>query len=248
MENEKVIRLKRFIPPKLRRILKKYISPVVKDYRYYEYIWRKEFFRKAFTALAFNGIDGDYLEFGCCGGITFSLAYHQSRRSGHSCKLWAFDSFSGLPPQAVPQDEHPSWIEGDMAIGINEFKKICMENHIPQSEYTIIPGYYDHSLALPISDELPTNICLAYIDCDLYSSTRTVLEFLMPRLKHGMIIAFDDYYCWSSTQVSGERKACSEFFNNNEQWILLPFVQYGWGGISFVVERRELEGATGFGY
>jgi len=70
----------------------------------------------------------------------------------------------------------------------------------------------------------------------------------MPRLKHGMILAFDDYYCWSKTQVSGERKACSEFFKNHEQWILLPFVQYGWGGMSFVVEHRELDGATGFGY
>ena len=75
------------------------------------------------------------------------------------------------------------------------------------------------------------------------------LEFLMPRLKHGMIIAFDDYYCWSSTQVSGERKASSEFFQDNEYWALLPFVQYGWGGMSFVVEDRKLEGsATGIVY
>ena len=240
--------MKRFLPPRLRRILKRHLSPIVKDYRYYEFIWRKDFFRKAFTALAFNKIDGDYFEFGCCGGITFSLAYNQSRRASHHCKLWALDSFSGLPPQTAAEDQHPCWVEGDMAIGIKEFKKICRENRIPQSEYNIIPGYYNKSLTQAQSDKLPANICLAYIDCDLYSSTRTVLEFLMPRLKHGMIIAFDDYYCWSSTQVSGERKACSEFFKGNEDWVLLPFVQYGWGGMSFVVENRELEGSTGIVY
>ena len=52
---------------------------------------------------------------------------------------------------------------------------------------------------------------MAYIDCNLYSSTVTVLEFLAPRLKHGMIVAFDDYFCWSPTQVSGERFALHEF-------------------------------------
>lgn len=242
------IRAKRFIHPKLRRFLKKYISPVIKDYYYYEYIWRKNFFQKAFTALSFNGISGDYVEFGCCGGITFGLAYKQSRKADHSCRLWAFDSFSGLPPQAVPQDEHPLWIEGDMAIGINEFKNICRENRIPNSEYNIIEGYYNQSLTQTQPDKLPNNICLAYIDCDLYSSTKTVLEFLMTRLKHGMIIAFDDYYCWSSTNVSGERKACSEFFKDNSKWMLLPYIQFGWGGMSFVIETKKLDGNLDIGY
>jgi hypothetical protein len=45
----------------------------------------------------------------------------------------------------------------------------------------------------------------------MYSSTRTVLSFLESRLKHGMIVAFDDYFCWSSTQISGERRAFVEF-------------------------------------
>jgi O-methyltransferase len=54
-------------------------------------------------------------------------------------------------------------------------------------------------------------VALACVDCDMYSSTRTVLSFLESRLKHGMIVAFDDYFCWSSTQISGERRAFVEF-------------------------------------
>jgi len=58
-----------------------------------ERLYRQEFFSNAFKALRFNGIDGDYAEFGSWGGLTFGLAYQESRRRGHSAKLWAFDSF-----------------------------------------------------------------------------------------------------------------------------------------------------------
>jgi hypothetical protein len=89
-------------------------------------------------------------------------------------------------------------------------------------------------------DDAPINIALAYIDCDLYSSTKVVLQFLMPRLKHGMIIAFDDYFCWSTTQISGERMAMIESFSNNSQWELVPYIPFGWHGQSFVVEDKSL--------
>jgi hypothetical protein len=68
------------------------------------------------------------------------------------------------------------------------------------------------------ADGEPTDIALAYVDSDLYSSTRTVLEFLRPRLKHGMVVAFDDYFCWSATQPSGERKALEEYRAGDDRW------------------------------
>jgi hypothetical protein len=90
--------------------------------------------------------------------------------------------------------------------------------------------------------DAPVNIALAFIDCDMYSSTKSVLRFLMPRLKHGMIIAFDDYFCWSATQVSGERRAMLEAFGRNEKWQLLPYMQFGYHGQSFVVEDKLILG------
>jgi len=227
-----------------------YVSPLLKDAHYREYQDRRIFFQRAFTALAFNGVDGDYAEFGCCGGMTFGLAYRYSRKQNYYPRLWAFDSFCGLPPQTVAEDEHPIWVQGTMAIEADEFVKICREKGIPRSQFTIVPGFYERTLAEPHGRDLPVNICLAYIDCDLYSSTKAVLQFIMPRLKHGMIIAFDDYYCWSSTQVSGERRACAEFFKDHPDWILVPFMPYGGGGggMSFVVESRKLSGSSGVCY
>ncbi|MCX5869803.1 MAG: hypothetical protein NTY00_04050 [Deltaproteobacteria bacterium] len=242
--------LRKYVPMRMRRMYRKYISPLLKDAHYYEFEGRRVFFHCAFRALAFNGIDGDYAEFGCCGAMTFGLAYRYSRRYQYHPHLWAVDSFCGLPPQTLSEDEHPIWVQGTMAIGEDEFVKICREKKIPHSEYTLVPGFYNKTLAEPHGQNLPANICLAYVDCDLYSSTKTVLQFLMPRLKHGMIIAFDDYYCWSATQISGERKACSEFFKDHPDWLLVPFMPFGGGGggMSFVVENRKLGGSSGAGF
>ena len=217
-------------------------SFLIRDDRYYESTHRKEFFWKAFKALSYNGITGDYAEFGCHKGSTFSMAYHASRRINYRCNMWAFDSFLGLPPKAVPEDEHPAWIEGSMSTTVDRFKLICRINRIRESDYKMVVGYYEDTIGIATAADpnLPNNIALAYLDCDLYSSTKTVLRFLSERLKHGMIIAFDDYYCWSNIAIAGNRKACLEFLSEDNRYNFLPFCQFGWHGMAFVVEDRKL--------
>jgi hypothetical protein len=208
---------------------------------WFELTCRKEFYRKAFYALCFNGIDGDYAEFGCHGGMTFFLAYQEVRRTRYPRILWGFDSFCGLPSQKTPEDAHPKWVEGAMHTDLDEFHFICKFNGIPLSDYRVVPGFYENTLKPDLTaTKLPINICLAYIDCDLYSSTISVLNFLSPRLKHGMIIALDDYFCWSNCQLSGEKRAIKELFKENENFRLEPYVQFGWHGMSFVVEDKKL--------
>ena len=133
------------------------------------------------------------------------------------CKLWSFDSFRGLPPQASPEDEHRVWVEGSMSTGLDEFRAICRRNGISDDHYITVPGYYEDTIAQEdkIGLPLPNDVALAYIDCDLYSSTKTVLRFLSSRMKHGMILALDDYYCYSPRTLSGKRLACLEFLLNN---------------------------------
>jgi len=201
---------------------------------------RHDFFNTAFKALSFNGIDGDYAEFGSHGALTFSQAYHEARRHKHTAQLWAFDSFQGLPAAMQEKDEHPKWVASEMATPIDEFHQLCKIRGINEKRYHLVPGFFNESLP-PLHDTgEPRNICLAYIDCDLYSSTMDVLTFLLPRLKHGMIIAFDDYHCWSEAQVSGERMAMLEVFSNSDRWHLLPYVNIGWHGASFIVEDKSL--------
>ena len=201
---------------------------------------RQEFFYNAFMALSVNGIDGHYVEFGCHGAMTFALAYHEAVRHQHKARLWAFDSFQGLPAPKDERDAHPIWVENEMSISLENFHERCASQRVPRDAYEVVPGYYDKTLPAISDSDAPRNIALAYIDCDLYSSTQDVLKFLLPRLKHGMIIAFDDYFCWSSTQVSGERLAMLEMFSGNKEWALIPYMQYGWHGLSFFVESKRL--------
>jgi hypothetical protein len=57
-------------------------------------------------------------------------------------------------------------------------------------------------------------------------------------MKHGMILAFDDYYCYSARTLSGERRACLEFLQADSRFHFSPFAQFGWHGMSFIVEDR----------
>jgi hypothetical protein len=205
-----------------------------------KYELKKQFFIRAFKLIHYNEIDGDYVEFGCHGAMTFRLAYDQIALRNLPIKMWAFDSFEGLPNQQEKEDYHPRWIEGSMNISLSQFRNTCTKHGIPEDQYETVQGYYEQSLQEPSENKLPNNICLAYIDCDLYSSTKTVLDFLSPRLKHGMLIAFDDYYWFSSTQLSGERRAMLEFFKNNPKWNLEPYMQYSFAGKCFIVEDKTL--------
>lgn len=200
---------------------------------------RYDFLRKAFVTLKYNGITGDYAEFGCCWATTFCMAYRILAKHPFDVgpfHLWAFDSFQGLPGSSCDKDYHPHWIEGNMATSLDEFQRLCSARGVPRSAYTTVPGFYEQSLDPAAPGPRPEKIRLAYIDCDLYSSTKAVLRFLMPKLQHGMILAFDDYYCYSSTMPSGERLAIAEEFASNPQWRLLPYYQFGWHGMSFIVE------------
>jgi hypothetical protein len=217
------------------------VGPWLFDVPRREVACRREFFYNAFKALRFNGIDGDYAEFGCSTATTFGLAWHEVWRCGHPARLWAFDSFQGLPPPSPgADDEHPEWVEGVMAISVEEFHAACARHGIPRDRYSIVPGFYEEALPALGSEAEPRNIALAYVDCGLYSSTKAVLDFLCPRLKHGMIVAFDDYFCWSPTQLAGERRAMLEATSADDRFEWLPYIQYGWHGQSFVLESAGL--------
>ena len=205
-----------------------------------EILGRRIFFQRVFRALDFNGIDGDYAEFGCWGAQTFRLAYAASRLTGANPRLWAFDSFEGLPVSADERDAHPVWQPGSLSVSEREFHELCALAGIQRTSYSTVVGFYNETLRDDALGPRPERISLAYIDCDLYSSTVSVLAFLEPRLRQGMVLAFDDYFCFGPEAASGERLAATEFFNSHGKWRLVPYIQFGWHGMSFMVEDRSL--------
>ena len=213
----------------------------------------RSFFLDAAMALTVNGITGDYVEFGSWGAKSLKLAHEALVVSTSMPRhLWAFDSFAGLPPAADERDVHPQWGAGgtgygwvsqpdqDGSGGIEAFRRQCDEMGIPRDAYTPVEGFFEDTLPPLGADGSPADIALAYIDCNTYSSTITVLEFLEPRLKHGMIVAFDDYHLWTSDDVSGQRRALHEFSAAHPEWHFAVFKEVYWGARSFVVENGAL--------
>ena len=179
---------------------------------------------------------------GSWGCNTLRHAFHTSSQWGGGRRLWAFASFEGLPPSEDPRDHHPVSVPGAGGGqgGVGEFDRACAAFGVPREAYTAVEGYFEDTLPPlgPAGD--PRDIALAYVDCNLYSSTVTVLGFLEQRLKPGMIVAFDDWYLWNpDSGVSGERVALDEFLGAHPEWHFHRFKDIHCGGVAFVVEHSE---------
>ena len=114
---------KRLVPRGLARIWTQAQSRLLLDKSSTDRANRETFFDLAFTALHYNGIDGDYAEFGCHGGYTFVQAYHFARRRKHPARLWGFDSFRGLPPPSGSKDRHPRFLQGEFSTSVDDFHR-----------------------------------------------------------------------------------------------------------------------------
>jgi len=56
-------------------------------------------------------------------------------------------------------------------------------------------------------------VAFLHLDADLYSSTRTVLDLVGPRLVAGSVVLFDEYFNYPGWQA-GEHRAWQEYVNH----------------------------------
>ena len=134
--------------------------------------------------------DGMVLEFGVYSGTTLRVI--AEARDGN--EVYGFDSWQGLPEAWRPNIAAGSFTAPEM----------------PEVEGAeLIAGWFDESLP-PFLDAHPGPVAMVHIDCDLYSSTKTVLDNVGPRLQPGTVIVFDEYWNYPGWQ-DHEHKAWQEF-------------------------------------
>jgi O-methyltransferase len=197
---------------------------------------RSDFFVKAFSAIAANGIDGPYLEFGVGRGQTMWLAWRASRSYRLDLHLWGFDSFVGLPPSGSAIDtSHPNWLPGEYANTEDSVRRNISALGVELEDVTFVPGFYNESLAPERRAGLPDRASFVYIDCDMYESTVDALDYVGDIARHGMLVGFDDWFLWSSTRSAGEKVAFDEFQARRPDLHFHPFHPIGWHGTSFYV-------------
>lgn len=118
---------------------------------------------------------GIIIECGVFHGRSLNLL---ARWTGRQCH--GFDSFEGLP-EAWSQQEPAG------AYSTNGMQPQQLPDNVELHQ-----GWFDISLPEFVS-RLDAPISLLHIDCDLYSSTQTVLKHFLPHLSAGSMIVFDDF-------------------------------------------------------
>ena len=185
-----------------------------------------------------------YMEFGILNGESIVDAVRQLRGGGLE-KVYGFDSFSGLPAHsqidANSSTSAPSFFEGNYkGLKLEEvMNSVTLSSRISRENLILTPGYFEVSLpnfnkAQISSASFPL---VFYIDCDLYSSTRDVLEFITDLVDDGSWILADDYWCYRGSPKHGQRKALEEWAENNPQLTLTPYANFRGFGRAFIVNK-----------
>lgn len=136
--------------------------------------------------------DGLLMEFGVWKGKTINFI---ADRVGDR-PVYGFDSFEGLP-----EDWHYHEKARAGAFAVSELPSV-------RANVTLVPGWYDETLE-SFLEQHAEPVAFLHIDCDLYSSTKTVFDALADRMRPGTVIHFDEYLNYPGWQ-HGEFKAWQE--------------------------------------
>lgn len=185
---------------------------------------------------------GTYLEFGVFNGDSMWDAHTALR--GFVSHYVGFDSFAGLPALNAEDEAGaslmPNWAEGTVRGGSRQqvFNHLVTKG-IPQNQLKLFEGYYEESLPKVDRDELtsmgPCHVCL--VDCDLYSSSKVVFDFIEPLLVEGTWLLLDDYFCYRGSPKYGQRRAFDEWLKKSRCGVTEWGGFRGWGKAFLVYER-----------
>jgi len=136
-------------------------------------------------------LDDDALicEFGVFQGTTINHIARLTSKIVHG-----FDSFEGLP-----ETWRPNFEKGRFRLPA-----------LPQvrANVRLYKGWFEDSLP-PFLKANPQKASFLHVDCDLYSSTKTIFRLFRDRIRPGTVIVFDEFFNYPGWQ-DGEYKAFNE--------------------------------------
>ena len=136
------------------------------------------------------GNDGLICEFGVYQGTTINHIAALTTKPVHG-----FDSFEGLPENWRPEFEKGRFrVETLPAVRAN---------------VQLYKGWFEDSLPKFLAEHKQPAAFL-HVDCDLYSSTKTIFRLFRDRIRPGTVIVFDEFFNYPGWQ-EGEYKAFNEF-------------------------------------
>jgi predicted O-methyltransferase YrrM len=159
------------------------------------------------------------LEFGVYKGVTIT---HLARLAPDR-QFFGFDSFFGLPEQ---------W-SGNRYSKLNFDRKGKIPKVPPN--VTIVEGWFHETLPGFLAKHNEP-IAFMHIDCDIHSSTKTVLDLTAGRLAPGAVLVFDEFFNYPGFELH-EYKAFFEFVERFD--VEYRFVGYSGHQVSLVIDASS---------
>jgi O-methyltransferase len=166
-------------------------------------------------------VPGDLIETGVWRGG--ACIYMRAILAAHEIDdrtVWVADSFEGLPPPTLPQDEGLRLHErSELAVGVDEVRSNFERYGLLDEQVRFLVGWFTDTLPGPV-----TQIAVLRLDGDLYKSTWDAMAALEPLVAPGGFVIVDDY---------GAIRACREAVHDYriEHGITTPVSEIDHSGI-----------------
>jgi len=157
----------------------------------------------------------DWVEFGVYTGGTANFLSHNIKNN----KLYLFDSFIGLPED---------WkFENGKIWNRRRKNSFNLKGKIPKFENNnviIKAGWFENTIPAFVKEHKEP-LGFIHIDCDIYSSTKTIFDNINELIIENTIIVFDEYYNYANEHEGWkehEYKAFQEFiekYNRKYEYI-----------------------------
>ncbi len=147
-------------------------------------------------------VSGDMVELGCYKGDTSLMLAEVIR--GTDKKLWIYDSFEGLPEKSEKDESviGENFKAGALMVTKREVKERFLRAGLP---VPIIKKAWFNELRY---EDLPSEICFAFLDGDFYQSIKDSLELVESKMAKNGVIMVHDY---KNEALPGVAKAVDEW-------------------------------------
>ena len=169
-------------------------------------------------------VRGDLIECGVWrGGATVFMRGFLKAFGIADRTVWVADSFAGLPPPSLPQDEDNDLSAAKypmLAISLETVQDLFARYNLLDGQVRFLPGWFKDTLPrAPIE-----RLAMLRIDGDLYESTWDALSALYPKLSAGGFVIVDDYHC-----IPACRQAVDDY--RRREGIATPLEAVDWTGV-----------------
>ena len=147
-----------------------------------------------------SGIPGDLIETGIWrGGATIFMRGVLAAYGITDRRVWAADSFQGVPPPTHPKDagyDISARVLPVLSVGLAEVQQLFKRYGLLDEQVFFLKGWFKDTLAKAPIEKL----AVLRLDGDLYESTRDALNPLYAKVASGGFVIVDDYFAISQCE------------------------------------------------